>query len=232
MSPAYFIPIAEEIGIIAEIDHWVLRTACAQLAEWRKLPRIGADLRVSVNLSSHQLSLENIHQHIEEVLADFHLPASALCLEVTETVLMNDVDTGIEVLRALRSLGVGLHMDDFGSGYSSFKHLYQLPFDTLKIDRTFSANILADKHARKIVKAILNLAETLHLHIIAEGIEDAAQAILLCEMGCIAGQGYYFSRPVDPVIFRERFLAAASSQESSNPENFPQMFPALLREAR
>ena len=229
VSPAYFIPIAEEIGVIAEIDHWVLRTACAQLAEWRKLPRIGANLRVSVNLSSHQLSLKNIHQRIQDVLADFYLPASALCLEVTETVLMNDVDTGIEILRSLRALGVGLHMDDFGSGYSSFKHLYQLPFDTLKIDRSFITHILADKDARKIVKAILNLAETLHLDIIAEGIEEPAQAILLYEMGCTVGQGYYFSRPVDPMTFRDRFLTAARSQEKPTPVNLPRRLPTLVR---
>ena len=205
LAPAAFIDLAEEMNIISAIDRWVMENACRQLAEWRQTP-LGADLTVSVNISGQHLCAGGLTDVVTDLLRRHNLPSGALILELTESVLMEDVPGSIRLMQELRSVGVGLHMDDFGSGYSSFKHLYELPFDTLKIDRSFMKKLLEDPQAKNIVEGIIGLAHTMNLSVIAEGIETPEQAHTLSAMGCDSGQGYFFDRPITPALFHQRHL--------------------------
>ncbi len=213
LMPADFIGVAEEIGIISSIDLWVLEQACAQLAEWRKLPSAQnfsvQDLKMSVNFSAQHLPRRGLKEGVERLIRSHHLPASALCLELTESVLDDDVEARVGLMQELRSIGVGLHMDDFGSGYSSFKQLYELPFDTLKIDRSFMEKILDEPKARNIVEGIVGLSRLIDLKVVAEGVEHPEQAELLKQMGCHFGQGFLYDRPLDAETFRTRYLQLA-----------------------
>ncbi len=206
VPPDYFIPLAEKIGVIAEIDHWVLETAARQIAAWRAASPVATGWHMSVNVSAEKFPSHDLLCNVQETLSRHGLPASVLCMEITETALMRHVAESAEAMRALRAIGVGLHMDDFGSGYSSFKQLYELPFDTLKIDRSFLRRIIGDAQAIHIVRGILSLAKTLGMTSIAEGIETPEQEALLREMGCERGQGYLYSKPVDAKTFTERYL--------------------------
>jgi diguanylate cyclase (GGDEF)-like protein/PAS domain S-box-containing protein len=205
IAPGEFIGVAEEIGIVAPIDLWMMETACRQLKEWRSLDP-ASDLSVSVNISAQHLSQKGLKEAVEGVLTRYQLPPSALCLELTETVLMENIEAGIDLMQELRSIGVGLHMDDFGSGYSSFRQLSQLPFDTLKIDRSFIEKMAIDPQAQNIVEAILSMAHTMGLKVVGEGIENRHQADILAAMDCEIGQGYYFARPLDASSFHELYV--------------------------
>ncbi len=207
LAPSAFIDLAEEIGLIAEMDLWVMERACRQLAEWRGLYGC-ADFTMSVNISGRHLSLRGLKGAVKDVLERYDLPAGVLCLELTESILIDDVLGARRLMRELHSVGVGLHMDDFGSGYSSFKQLYELPFDVLKIDRSLMAKIVLDRQAANIVEGILGLAHTLEMKVVAEGIEDGAQAAMLAAMGCDYGQGYQYDRPLDADTFRQRHMEA------------------------
>jgi len=198
IPPGEFIPLAEESGLILPLGDWGLTEACRQMAAWRdQFPCGEQALRVSVNLSARQFGRPGLAGHIADVLARTSLSADNLRLEVTESSLMSSPETALETMEDLKALGVGLHMDDFGTGYSSLNHLHRYPFDTLKIDRSFIQSVADEQESIEIVGTILDLARSLNMDVVAEGIETAEQADCLKSLGCRLGQGYYFSRPVD-----------------------------------
>jgi EAL domain-containing protein (putative c-di-GMP-specific phosphodiesterase class I) len=194
ISPAVFIPIAEELGLIVPLGEWVLRTACHHAKQWQSLTL--EPLRVSVNLSMRQFQQENLLQRVSAILAETGLDPTLLGLELTETCLMQDVGTTITILQQLRQLGIEISIDDFGTGYSSLNYLNQLPISSLKIDRTFVNQIHRDQAAVAISTAIIDLAKSLDLHIVAEGIETQNQLIFFRDRGCHAMQGFLYSPPV------------------------------------
>jgi diguanylate cyclase (GGDEF)-like protein/PAS domain S-box-containing protein len=205
VSPDRFIPIAEETGLIVPIGEWILREACRQAAEWNG-PQQNLDLVIAVNLSARQAMSNDLVPMVESVLAETGLLPSHLKLEITETLMMTNVEKSIRNLEEVRSLGVSIAIDDFGTGYSSLSYLQQLPVDTVKIDRSFIGAITPESQDTGIVPAIINLCSALRLKVVAEGIETESHRRLLTELGCDFGQGYLFSRPVSAAEF-EAYLA-------------------------
>jgi diguanylate cyclase (GGDEF)-like protein len=197
VPPLAFIPMAEETGLIVPLGRWVLDVACRQAATWNasEARRGASPLFVSVNLSARQFIQNDLVDDVGRALARSGLAADALELEITESVLMDQSETGVRTLGEIRDLGVRLVLDDFGTGYSSLSYLKHLPLDTIKIDRTFVAGV-EEAGDRSIVEAVIALAHGLGIGIVAEGIETAAQADRLRELGCDLGQGFLFSRPV------------------------------------
>jgi len=196
LSPAQFIPQAEESGLILPIGDWVLSEACSQIQRWcRQFPCEEA-LRVSVNLSARQFCRVGLADHIRALMIQSGVTGRQLCLEMTEAALIPNVNTAAEVLASLRGLGVALHLDDFGTGYSSLSHLHSFPFDSLKIDRSFIARLDKGDQPRQIVRTIVELARALGMNVVAEGIETCEQYAQLREMHCPYGQGYLFSKPM------------------------------------
>jgi EAL domain-containing protein (putative c-di-GMP-specific phosphodiesterase class I) len=194
ISPADFIPIAEESGLILPLGRFVLTEACRQLAEWRALPgRSG--LRVTVNLSARQFADPDLIEVVAEALARACLPADALWLEITESVLMEEVEATADTLYALKRLGVHLAVDDFGTGYSSLSYLKRFPVDALKIDRSFIDGLGTDPDDGAIVLAIVRLAQALRLAVVAEGVENHEQLSALQRLGCDSVQGFLLARP-------------------------------------
>ena len=191
VPPAEFVPIAEETGMVVDIDRFVLREGCRQAAAWNA--RLGP-LLLHVNLSARHLQRDDLADTVAGALRDSGLGPDHLTLEITESVLMHDVDVAVVRLQELKGLGVHLAIDDFGTGYSSLAYLRHLPVDCLKVDRSFVAE-LADGHA-EIASAVIALAGNLNLRTVAEGVERAEQARALAELGCRWAQGYHFSRPV------------------------------------
>ncbi|GAB1393935.1 hypothetical protein MASR1M60_20990 [Rhodocyclaceae bacterium] len=193
ISPIQFIPIAEESGLIEQLGSWVLDQACRQLAEWQAAGIHG--IRMAVNLSAHQLRSPALVDQVSACLDTYHLPATALELEVTESVAMANPEQAIEQLRALQRLGLHIAIDDFGTGYSSLAYLKLLPIQTLKLDKSFVRDIETDANDATISKATLALAHSLGLKVVAEGVETAAQRDFLVSNGCDILQGYLFGRP-------------------------------------
>jgi diguanylate cyclase (GGDEF)-like protein/PAS domain S-box-containing protein len=195
ISPATFVPIAEELGLIAQIGTWVLHQACHTFADWqRRFPEAGLDC-ITVNVSSRQLMQQGFVRLIEKAVIESGLKPADLRVEITETALMDSPGEAAGVLRELRDFGVKVYLDDFGTGYSSLSHLHKLPVDALKIDRSFVKSLLlADRPA--IVESILALARTLNTSVVAEGIESDVQARELERLGCTHAQGFLFSRPL------------------------------------
>lgn len=196
ISPAEFIPIAEETRMILPIGYAVLRQACRQMHAWQERFGARAPGMISVNLSSKQLAQPDLIEQIARVLRDTGLAAHSLKLEITESSFMENFGAAIAVLAQLKSMGIQVGIDDFGTGYSSLSYLYRLPLDTLKIDRSFINQMGAHGKDSEIVGTIVSLAHHLKLDVIAEGVETAAQLAQLQALGCEYGQGYYFSRPV------------------------------------
>ncbi|MDQ7805823.1 EAL domain-containing protein [Amycolatopsis sp. A133] len=194
ISPAEFIPLAEESDLINVIGKEMLRATTRELASRRA--RLGLDLTLKVNLSTRQLDDPHLVPAVQDALASTGLPAGALCLEVTESALMRDQEAAAEVLASLRSLGVLLAIDDFGTGYSSLAQLRRLTLDTLKIDRSFITGIAESRDAEAIVTSIIAMAHAVDLTVIAEGVESAEQLELLRALGCDQAQGYHLGRPV------------------------------------
>ena len=194
VMPGEFIPLAEETGLIAEIGEWVLRDVCLQVSEWRR--QGFAPCPVWVNLSALQLREPGLQALVAEVIRESGLPAGSLGLEITESVLMENVAGNIARLEELKSLGVKLAIDDFGTGYSSLAYLKRLPVDYLKIDHTFVDGLGCDAADKIIVSAILGLARTMNLEVVAEGVETAQQFDELKELGCEIAQGFYFAHPM------------------------------------
>ncbi|AGZ42442.1 putative bifunctional diguanylate cyclase/phosphodiesterase [Actinoplanes friuliensis] len=197
LSPYQFIANAEANGLIVPLGRWVLREACAQLARWRRETPAAAGLKINVNLSARQFQYAGLVGDVAAALADAGIPASALTLEITESMLMEDVTGAIETLGALRQLGVRLAIDDFGTGYSSLNYLKQLPVDIIKIDRTFVESVDTDADDVALVDAVVGLGQALRLQTVAEGIETDGQWAMLQQIGCDQGQGYLFGRPGD-----------------------------------
>ena len=204
VSPAEFIPLAEKTGLILPIGQWVLEAACAQLALWAKQPEL-AHLTMAVNVSARQFSFPDFVDQITAVLEHTRATPKLLKLELTESMLVDDVETIIVRMNMLKVHGVGFSLDDFGTGYSSLSYLKRLPLDQLKIDQGFVRNIVTDPNDAAIAKMVVVLAESLGLAVIAEGVELQAQVDLLAHLGCHAYQGYWFSRPL-PLTALEAFL--------------------------
>jgi EAL domain-containing protein (putative c-di-GMP-specific phosphodiesterase class I) len=194
VSPAQFIGLAEETGLIVPIGKWVLRTACEQNVAWQKegLPRVG----MSVNLSMRQLNDEGLVREIESVLRDTCMDPELLEFEITESMIMHNAERAVKVLTAIKQLGVRLAIDDFGTGYSSLAHLKRFPIDTLKVDRSFIREVPEDAEDRAIAEAIIAMGKTLSLTVVAEGVETLEQQAFLSARACDEMQGYLFSTPV------------------------------------
>ncbi|HEY4582502.1 MAG TPA: EAL domain-containing protein, partial [Lysobacter sp.] len=200
VSPAQFIPLAEESGLILEIGEWALRHACHQLAGWRAA---GLDVAMSVNVSALQLRRGQLEHTIERLLAETGLPPHRLEIELTESVVMAEATWS--ALHAIRDLGVHMSIDDFGTGYSSFAYLKRLPINALKIDREFVGDLTRDADDEAITSAVIAMGHSLGLHVVAEGVETVGQLDFLRRHGCDEIQGYWLSRPLDPAAC-ERFL--------------------------
>lgn len=199
LPPSLFVPLAEESGMIVEIGEWALRSACAEAATWKH------DLRLAVNLSPIQFKHGNIVGLIHQILYETGLPARRLELEITESVLIDDFDRALNVLRMLKSIGVRIAMDDFGTGYSSLSYLHSFPFDRIKIDRKFVAGLTANSQGAPIVRAIIGLANGLSVPVTAEGVETEEQFRLLVAEGCREVQGFLIGRPY-PIEYYRGFV--------------------------
>ena len=210
VPPGRFIPIAEETGMIEELDLWVLREACVRAAGWRErgLPPV----RVSVNLSARQFQQAGLDKRVRAALEYSGLPPSALELEITESTVMRDTGEAASVLRSLKALGVALSIDDFGTGYSSLSYLKRFPLDVLKIDRSFVKDVIDDPNDAAITCAIIALAHGLNLEAVAEGVETREQMEFLKAHGCDEIQGYYFSPPV----WAEQLEAMLAKESAGN----------------
>jgi diguanylate cyclase (GGDEF)-like protein/PAS domain S-box-containing protein len=196
--PGDFIALAESADLIVPLEDFVIRSACAQVAKWQAEQDTADQLTLNVNLSAKHYSQADLVKKVKEILRSTGLSPKNLCLEITESALMENTDTIAETLSGIRGLEVQVHMDDFGTGYSSLSYLHRFPIDTLKIDRSFVGNLGMSEETWKIVQAILHLAQNLGIEVIAEGIENLMQLRMLQSLGCQYGQGYYFSKPLDP----------------------------------
>lgn len=206
VSPAEFIPLAEETGLILPLGQWVLETACTQLAAWTSLPQT-AHLSLAVNVSAHQFSLPNFVQEVLTVIEQTGVEPTKLKLELTESLLLENAQDIIAKMLALKGKGVSFALDDFGTGYSSLSYLKRLPLDQLKIDRSFVRDILIDPNDAAIARTVVALGKSLGLAVIAEGVETQAQRDFLAANGCLAYQGYLFSPPLPKEDF-EAFVRA------------------------
>jgi EAL domain-containing protein (putative c-di-GMP-specific phosphodiesterase class I) len=195
VSPAEFIPLAEETGLILPLGQWVLETACAQLAVWATCPEM-AHFTLAVNVSARQFSHDNFVTQVLAALQHTGANPKLLKLELTESMLVSDVENIIAKMALLKARGVTFSLDDFGTGYSSLAYLKRLPLDQLKIDQGFVRNIMTDTNDSAIAKMVIALAESMGLGVIAEGVEMRAQADFLASHGCHAYQGYFYSRPL------------------------------------
>jgi EAL domain-containing protein (putative c-di-GMP-specific phosphodiesterase class I) len=189
VSPAEFIPIAEETGLINELGEWVLSTACADAANWPN------GIRLAVNVSPVQFKSATLALKVTAALAASGLSASRLELEITEAVLIRDDDTALAILHQLRAIGVRIALDDFGTGYSSLSYLQRFPFDKIKIDRAFVEDLAEGDGSSSIVQAVVNIAAARRMTTTAEGVETEAQRQMLRALGCSEMQGYLFSAP-------------------------------------
>jgi diguanylate cyclase (GGDEF)-like protein/PAS domain S-box-containing protein len=212
ISPAEFIPIVEEMGLIDQLGAWVIKEACSQIALWRtrfpKLPALG----VTVNVSARQLSRSDFVKTVRDAVWAANLRAGDLRIEITETTLMENPEGAEIVLRELCGLGVKVYLDDFGTGFSSLSYLHRFPVDTLKIDQSFIASLSNGSSQPAIVESIVALAKTLGTHVIAEGVETEAQMAELMRLGCSEAQGFFFARPLPPLT-AETFLEQSERSE-------------------
>jgi EAL domain-containing protein (putative c-di-GMP-specific phosphodiesterase class I) len=205
LAPGEFLPLAEETGLITELDRWVLREACRQLATWRRRFPSAAKIVINVNVDERQMASMELIGDVAALLDELELPARCLRLEVTEGVFRSGSEHGKEQLSELKALGVGLAVDDFGTGYSSLEAFAASVFDALKVDQSFVRDVVTNPRHRAIVKTIISFARDLGLLLTAEGIETEDQRALLLELGCAYGQGHWFSVPLPADEF-ERLL--------------------------
>jgi diguanylate cyclase (GGDEF)-like protein/PAS domain S-box-containing protein len=196
ISPGDFIQIAEETGLIIPLGWWILKQACQQMQVWQTQFEVSPPLFISVNLSAKQFSQPNLVHYINEILQETGLNASNLKLEITESTIMENVDSAKVMLHELQALGIRLSIDDFGTGYSSLGHLYRFPIDTLKIDRSFVDGVDSDAEKMEIIQTVVTLAWNLGMDVVAEGVETMKQLAQLKALQCESGQGYLFSKPL------------------------------------
>jgi diguanylate cyclase (GGDEF)-like protein/PAS domain S-box-containing protein len=201
MPPGDFIQIAEDTGLIVPIGEWVLREASRQVQEWNANVSADEALRLSVNISARQFRQATLVQDVERVLSETGLRPDLLTLEITESLLIENVEATIDILQRIRALGVSIAVDDFGTGYSSLSYLKRFPLDAIKIDRSFVRDLATDAEDQAVVGAVIATSQALRLSVVAEGIESVDQLNELTGLGCGLGQGYYFSRPLTPEAF-------------------------------
>lgn len=204
VSPADFIPVAEETGLIVPIGEWVLRNACKQVKLWHELGL--TSIVVSVNLSARQFEKQNLVEIVKDILAETSLDPNLLELELTENLIIKNTEATLETMEKLRELGIKISIDDFGTGYSSLGYLKNFPIDTLKIDRSFVHDVTVDKLNAAITNTIITLADNLSLSVIAEGVETEAEKNFLSSKGCFLMQGYMFSPPIKADEFMEKYF--------------------------
>lgn len=214
ISPMQFIPIAEESSLILDVGQWVLETACQQLSLWRRLEQT-KNLTLAVNVSAAQFKKHDFVNSISTLLNIHNIDPERLKLELTEAVVLEDVADVVTKMHALKALGVRLSLDDFGTGYSSLSYLKQLPLDQIKIDQSFVRDIGTDPSDAVMVQTIINLSESFRLNVIAEGVETEAQLNFLKQNGCMAYQGYLFSKPV-PLADFEALLRLDETRQAPN----------------
>jgi EAL domain-containing protein (putative c-di-GMP-specific phosphodiesterase class I) len=195
VPPNDFIPLAESTGLMIPIGDWVLRSACVQLARWQSNPA-SANVTLAVNVSASQFAEAGFVQRVLDIVRETGVPISLLKLELTESMLADDIEAVVRKMAELKSHGVRLSLDDFGTGFSSLNYLRQLPLDQLKIDQSFVRNILRSSEDASIARTVVALGRTLGLDVIAEGVETVEHRRTLAEMGCTSYQGYYFARPM------------------------------------
>ncbi|WP_206667302.1 EAL domain-containing protein [Candidatus Methylobacter oryzae] len=206
IPPSEFIPLAEETGLILRIGQWILKQGCKTLVEWAKYPET-RNLKLAVNISSRQLSQTDFVDQIHAVLAETGANPAQLKLEITESVILDNVEDTIAKMHAIRDLGINFSMDDFGTGYSSLSYLQKLPLEQLKIDQSFIRNMAFNSHDSAIIRTILALGKNLSLNVIAEGVESKIQHEYLTSYGCEVFQGYLFGKPVPANEFKQNLLA-------------------------
>jgi diguanylate cyclase (GGDEF)-like protein/PAS domain S-box-containing protein len=211
VSPADFIPLAEDTGLIVPLGMMILRQSCLQTQEWNRLYAFEKPLTISVNLSGKQFSQSDLVERIKDILDEAKLAPELLRLEITETVIMENARNSIEMLQQLKALGVQFSIDDFGTGYSSLSYLNRFPFDVLKIDRSFVNRMAFEKESLGIVKTIMALANELGKAVVAEGVESENQRRTLAELGCQFGQGFFFSKPI-PALDAKKLLGEQQPQ--------------------
>ena len=204
VPPGEFIPLAEETGLILPIGHWVLEAACIQLERWSH-DAAARDLQLAVNVSARQFHQPDFVEQVQRVLERSGADPARLKLELTESLVLDNVKDTISKMRAIKLLGVSFSMDDFGTGYSSLAYLTRLPLDQLKIDRSFVLNLPGNRNDSIIVQTVITMGRSLGLNVIAEGVENEAQRVFLESYGCHAYQGFLFSRPL-PLAEFEKFL--------------------------
>jgi EAL domain-containing protein (putative c-di-GMP-specific phosphodiesterase class I) len=225
ISPATFIPLAEESGLIEAISRWVTEQACTQLAAWHAQFPQHAHVGVHVNASSKDLGSPSYVRLVADLLARHDLRAARLTLEITENVLMQRVGAAADTLAQLQTLGVALSVDDFGTGYSSLSYLSTLPITSLKIDRSFVRQLQGSAENLEIVRAVINLATSLGKQVIAEGIESDAQMQRLVQLGCGHGQGFHLA---EPLSVRQATALLASLEPPADPAAADRSEPRLV----
>jgi len=218
VSPAEFIPVAEESGLILNIGEWILEGVCKQIRQWKE--EHGVFLKVGVNLSGIQFSQPDLADRIQRLLEAHSVPPHLLGLEITEGVAMRDIEQSISIMEKLKNLGTSISIDDFGTGYSSLAYLKRFPISTLKIDRSFVVDITTNKNDQAIAHAVIALAEALELDVLAEGVENIDQLNFLVEHGCDYIQGYYYSQPLQtnevvPFLSKQNMLISKTGKGSS-----------------
>jgi diguanylate cyclase (GGDEF)-like protein/PAS domain S-box-containing protein len=213
IPPAEFIPLAEETGLILPIGRWILKQGCETLVDWAKHPETRG-LKLAVNISSRQLSQADFVEQVRTVLTETGANPALLKLEITESIILDNVDDTIAKMHAVRDLGVNFSMDDFGTGYSSLSYLQKLPLEQLKIDQSFVRNMAFNNHDSAIIRTILALGENLALNVIAEGVETEVQREHLASYGCMVFQGYLFGKPVPADKFKQSLLTAQAEKSS------------------
>jgi EAL domain-containing protein (putative c-di-GMP-specific phosphodiesterase class I) len=204
LYPDQFIDIAENSGTIIDVDNWVIDTACRQLKYWRD--NHFEPIRISINISAKTFELKKFVPALLDIVNKYGIEPSQLQLEITERILIRNVEESIMKLQNLRSMGFLVAIDDFGIGYSSLSYIVRLPIDCIKIDKSFVQNIASSKEAKTIVSTIITLCKTLNLHVIAEGIESSMELEYLKFINCDIGQGYYFSKPISMEELEKKHL--------------------------
>jgi len=212
IQPRYFIPLAEEMGMMVDIGQWVLRTACRQFVEWTRLSPHSVPRNISINLSRQQLVHRNFVESFKCILRESGISATQVHLEITESEIMNELDSTVQVIESLRSLGAKIELDDFGTGYSSLACLHQIPLDAIKLDRSLISTIDQDGYLFGLAKLVIQLLAQTEIKVVAEGIETERQFQLLRELGCQFGQGYLFAKPMPA----DRVLEFVANQQSTS----------------
>lgn len=222
LQPNSFIPIAEETGLIVPLGVWVLREACWQMRRWNDQFPSNHPLEMSVNLSVRQFRQPDLVEHVAAILKETGLDPSMLQLELTESVLLESYEAALDALKRLKALGIGLKLDDFGTGYSSLNYLCRLPFDALKIDRSFTIDLSTPDGSIEVVRTILAMAHKLGMDVVAEGIEEKDQLARLQSLGCKFGQGYFFSKPLEQNLAGQLLAAERGACSVGQKEDGPE----------